>query len=61
MERPPMAPAPPNNPLFTDVDGEVWIEYKNDVGRPYYYNCKTQKTVWTKPKLKNDRRFHLVT
>ncbi|XP_063680659.1 transcription elongation regulator 1-like isoform X3 [Bolinopsis microptera] len=47
-------PAPPANPMFTDVDGEVWIEYKNDQGRPYYYNCKTQKTVWTKPKLKEE-------
>lgn len=46
---------PPQNPMFTDVDGEVWIEYKNDQGRPYYYNCKTQKTVWTKPKLKEEQ------
>ena len=48
---------PPPNPMFTDVEGEVWIEYKNDQGRPYYYNCKTQKTVWTKPKIKEEGLF----
>lgn len=53
-------PAPPSNPMFTDVDGEVWIEYKNDQGRPYYYNCKTQKTVWTKPKLKEEGWYEIL-
>ena len=47
----------PANPMFHDENGEVWIEYKNDQGRAYYYNCKTQKTVWTKPKMKEERMF----
>ena len=32
-----------------DTSGSNWIEHKDDEGRSYFYNEKTEETVWEKP------------
>ena len=39
------AQAPPGGP----VGGGTWVEYKDDSGRPYYYNTQSGVTQWDKP------------
>ena len=31
------------------VGGGTWVEYKDDTGRPYYYNTQSGVTQWDKP------------
>ena len=43
--------------LVLKIDTELrlqaaeWIEYKTPDGRVYYYNTKSQKSVWEKPEI----------
>jgi hypothetical protein len=32
-----------------DVSGSNWVEHKDDEGRSYFYNEKTEETVWERP------------
>lgn len=47
---------PGKQALIISVDPEVrrlaseWIEYKTPEGKSYYFNSKSQESVWEKPK-----------
>lgn len=46
-----------NHPLLSKIDKELrlqateWAEYKTPEGKCYYYNTKSQQSVWEKPEV----------
>merc|ERR1719346_329373 len=48
---PPMAGMPPTGSPMDTCD---WSEHTSPDGKKYYYNAKTQESVWEKPKELSD-------
>lgn len=49
------------DPSLAPMGESVWVEYKTPEGRPYYFNRKTQQSVWEKPDdLKTPQEVRLI-